>query len=421
VAAFRVLVVDDSAFMRKVFSDIIDGDPDFSVIGTAVNGREALEKVAALKPDAVTMDLEMPVMNGYEALRSIMTSHPVPVIMLSGISEVGLRETIKALEFGAFDFIHKPDAGSIDIGLTAEQLLARLRAAVQSKRRFLPPDSPMPTSRIPPKTVPLLGGPERNRFPGTGPPKPEPRPAKEKGLREPVREPAGKRKPALSAPPGRKQQPERAAGMEAAAAGTPVHKPHPRRDYRDIVAIGTSTGGPRALHTVLTALPPDLRAPVLVVQHMPPKFTLSLAQRLDSFAALNVREASDGEPLLAGVVYIAPGGRHMTVARGRDGYRIRLSDEAARGGHRPSVDVLFESLLDCPDLRRHVVIMTGMGSDGAEGMKALAEQGISTAIAESEETCVVYGMPRSAVERGGAREVLPLQDIAPRLVDAVEK
>jgi two-component system, chemotaxis family, protein-glutamate methylesterase/glutaminase len=186
------------------------------------------------------------------------------------------------------------------------------------------------------------------------------------------------------------------------------------------VALGTSTGGPRALHEVLTNLPEDFEAPVLIVQHMPPKFTFSLAQRLDSFCAIRVCEAAHDDLVETGTAYIAPGGKQMSITKESSGkYRIKLTEEGPRSGHMPSVDVLFESLIGHRGMKRHAVLMTGMGSDGAKGMKALQEDGAETRIAESEETCVVYGMPRSAVELGAVSHVLPLQQIASVLVREV--
>jgi two-component system chemotaxis response regulator CheB len=188
-----------------------------------------------------------------------------------------------------------------------------------------------------------------------------------------------------------------------------------------VVAIGTSTGGPRALHEVVCSLPHDFPAPVLVVQHMPPKFTRSLAQRLDSFSPLTVVEAEQGMKVQAGFVYVAPGGLHMELAKQDGGYAIRLGEQPQRNGHRPSVDVMFESLAPFRELNIHAVIMTGMGSDGARGMKLLAEQGAASLIAEAEETCIVYGMPRSAVEGGFVKDVLPLGQISSELVKAINK
>lgn len=216
------------------------------------------------------------------------------------------------------------------------------------------------------------------------------------------------------------------APLAAAMEDKPAHKQAKKKSeatssFEHIIAIGTSTGGPRALHEVITSLPAGLSAPVLVVQHMPPKFTKSLAQRLDSFSELEVVEAVQGDKLRAGVVYIAPGGHHMELAKDQGGYYVQLTQKPPRNGHRPSVDVLFESLTPFDELKRHAVIMTGMGSDGARGMKALADSGAESAIAESERTCVVYGMPRCAIENGSVKTVLPLQQIAAELQQAVLK
>ena len=187
-----------------------------------------------------------------------------------------------------------------------------------------------------------------------------------------------------------------------------------------LVAIGTSTGGPRALQKVLLALPKTFPAPILIVQHMPPKFTRSLAERLDSMAEISIVEAADGMRLEKGVAYIAPGGFHLTVERDSGGYRTRVSGGELRSGHRPSVDVLFESLVPLQELKRHAVLMTGMGSDGAKGMLALTRSGAVSAIAEAEETCVVYGMPRAAVQLQCVTHILPLHDIPVKLMQLIE-
>ncbi len=256
------------------------------------------------------------------------------------------------------------------------------------------------------KPVPAVPRPEAVKKPA---PPQETRKPEEPKLPEPEKivkpeikfKPAGR--PAVAKPPKREQQrPQKITGS-----------------FTDIVAVGTSTGGPRALHQLIGDLPSGFPAPVLVVQHMPPRFTRSLAQRLDSFSNLKVMEAEQGQQVHAGHVYIAPGGLHMELTERAGQYYIHLSETPPRSGHRPSVDVLFESLLPYPKLRRHAVIMTGMGSDGAKGMKSLVEQGIPTAVAEAEETCVVFGMPRSAIEAGAATTVLPLHSIGNFLVSAV--
>ena len=415
--AHRVLVVDDSAFMRKIICDLITADPQFEIVATAKNGREAIEAVEEWKPDVITMDLEMPELNGLEALGRIMQIHPTPIIMLSSISDDGTRETIKALQNGAFDFIRKPSGPlSPDIHTVGEQLLEKMRIAVLTRRNssmFRTLDKPgNPESRLPKQVLPQkppksfqVDKPIKSK-PVTGPSaakSAKPLPGKDKPSSErpyPVFEPLNK------------QEPEGLRTKEKLKQVSTFHH---------LITIGTSTGGPRALHEVITSLPADLPAPVLVVQHMPPKFTKSLAQRLDAFSSVHVTEAVHGERIYAGMVYIAPGGFHLELAKDPLGYYIRLTEEPPRSGHRPSVDVMFESCTTFTELRRHAVIMTGMGSDGVKGMKALNESGGESAIAEAEQSCVVYGMPRSAVEAGVAKSVVPLKQIAGILIKAVMK
>ncbi|RXZ76942.1 chemotaxis response regulator protein-glutamate methylesterase [Paenibacillaceae bacterium] len=433
---YRVLVVDDSAFMRRLISDLIVRNPKFIIAATATTGTEALEALTKYKPDVITLDLEMPEMNGLEALKKIMEMRPTPVIMLSGISEDGTRETIKALQFGAFDFIRKP-SGGIAQGFdeVARQLQEKLLLAVATGRRHelwrLPVQqepAPAPSRPLAPLREPLVK-PAGELIRGINAPVPTVGPAKsakEAKVRESKETQAAKADSKAKSPvvpPSSAVRPSLQPSEGRAASDQPV-KPLTRssQPLTDVVAVGTSTGGPRALHQLITGLPADFPAAVLVVQHMPPRFTKSLAARLDTFSKLQVVEAVQGESVNRGVVYIAPGGFHMTLVKELGGYSIRLSVEEPRHGHRPSVDVLFESLLPCNQLRRHVVQMTGMGSDGAAGMKALADDHcLETAIAESEETSVVYGMPRAAIECGAASTVLPLHQIASHLVQSVLK
>jgi two-component system chemotaxis response regulator CheB len=364
---YRILVVDDSVFMRKIISDLISEDPELEVIGTARNGKEAVEQVKLQRPHAVTMDVEMPEMNGLEALRHIMKEAPTPVIMLSSLTQEGAAETIHALELGAFDFICKPSGSiSLDLYKVKQQLHEKLRAAVKANVR----GAPLPAAHA------------------ASPP----------GLKSP-----------LAAAAGNGEFPKRRAVKPAGATR-----------FEHLVAIGTSTGGPRALHRVVSQLPAELPAPILIVQHMPPNFTKSLAQRLNDASQVNVIEAEDGQLLETGTAYVAPGGWHMAVQRdSAGGYSIRLTKDDPRSGHRPSVDVLFESLVPLKELKRHAVIMTGMGSDGAKGMLALRKSGAVTTIAEAEDTCVVYGMPRAAVELEAASDVVRQHDIARKLVQKV--
>ncbi len=355
MSQIKVLVVDDSAFMRKVVSDLISEDSRFCVVDTARNGREAVAKVKQLQPDVVTMDIEMPEMNGLEALKIIMEERPTPVIMLSSLTQEGAKETILALELGAIDFVGKPSGSiSLDLYKVKQSIIEKLITAAGTK---VHKQKLLPTPPVSPAAAPVK--PPRDAF-----------------------------------PPGR---------------------------FEHLVAIGTSTGGPKALHYVLSHIPESFPAPILIVQHMPPNFTKSLAQRLNSVSRIVVVEAENGCPVESGTAYVAPGGWHMKLVKEHPGYRIRLTKDEPRNGHRPSVDCLFESLVPFKQLKRHIVIMTGMGSDGAKGMKMLRDAGAETTIAEAEQSCVVYGMPRAAVEMEGAAHSLPLQQIPQKLIDAVLK
>ncbi|AIQ47843.1 chemotaxis protein CheY [Paenibacillus sp. FSL R7-0273] len=461
---YKVLVVDDSAFMRKIISDLIESDPDFKVTDTAATGREAITKVNELQPDLVTMDVEMPEMNGLEALKVIMANHPLPVIMLSGINEEGMRETIMALESGAFDFIRKPSiTNSQDIMAVGVSLIEQMKGAMLAREQrearissLKEPEAVLPEPVRPQAAKPVV--PELPvRLPG--PPKTNESPAKpaadkpksadtELGVKRPDSARSGtewaRKLPKPPAAPPKPAAPERLKSrrqLEAAPPAAPEVKAVPEltapqqpeppaaagdrkqggKGLRKLVAVGCSTGGPRALKTFLENIPANFPAPIVIVQHMPPNFTKSLAQRLNTFSPLEVSEAEHGMILRQGAAYIAPGGYHVKVVPAAGGqYAIELTTEDARNGHRPSVDTLYESLLPLTGLERHAVIMTGMGSDGARMMKALYDSGVTSTFAENEETCVVYGMPRSAVELHCVKYVLPLQEIAPRLVQAVK-
>lgn len=478
MAVYQVLVVDDSAFMRKIVSDLIETDSEFKVTATASNGKEAIQKAIDLKPDVITMDVEMPEMNGLDALKSIMKQSFVPVIMLSGINEQGMKETIMALEAGAFDFIRKPSiVHDQDIAQVGKALVERMRAAMveikrkadreasmkkrdeaqskllQQSQRVQVDPSPLQDrkgalkKKIEPaqpgarfgsgQTESLRAKPKQPTVPltkqntGRLDKKLEP-------LRDSNRAPdastdriAKANKPTQS--PKENRLSSRLAEQEIASASAepskdiakviPSHKGAggPEGSFNKLVAIGCSTGGPRALKTLLEQLPGDLPAPVIIVQHMPPNFTRSLAQRLNTFSELHVVEAEEGMVLRKGTAYIAPGGFHVKVNKTADGrFTIKLTEEEPVNGHRPSVDTMFESLLPYTSLQRHLVLLTGMGSDGARMMKKLYEAGVTSTFAENEETCVVYGMPRSAVELQCVRYLLPLQEIAPKLVQAVK-
>ncbi len=340
----RVLVVDDSALMRKLIPLILERDPDIEVVGTAMDGAFALKKIAELQPDVVTLDLEMPRMDGIETLRTIMRNAPLPVIVFSTHSREGAYSTFKALALGAIDFVAKPrDAAAGNLDPVAYQLAQKIKVAKRAGG---------------PKTLPKLE------------------------VEAPVRQ---KNRSRTAIAPNR------------------------------IIAIGISTGGPNALQYVLSQIPGDFPASMVIVQHMPEGFTDMFARRLDECCALEVQEAKSGDLLLAGRVLICPGNRHMMVRRMPRGEMVVLSDGPTINGHRPSVDVLFHSVAQEFALTAVGVLMTGMGDDGAEGLGAIKAAGGIT-IAQSEETCVVGGMPRAAIVKGYATKVLPLDGMASFLV-----
>ncbi len=345
--AIRVLVVDDSAFMRKVITDMVDMEDDLQVVGTARNGQEAVDAARRLQPDVITMDVEMPGMSGLEALKALRHERLGKVLMLSGHTTDGAQVTLEALELGAYDFVPKPSVGvALDIDKIREILLEKIRMAPSIK---LQPVAPKPAATVP--------------EPPTGRPAPPPR--------DLVRD----------------------------------------TRLRHIVVIGTSTGGPRALKTLLPALHADAPAAYLVVQHMPKGFTASLASRLDRDCDIEVVEGKSGLPLVPGRAIVAPGGQHMTV---NPDNTVNTFVGTPRNGVMPAVDVTLESAVERFGKEVLGVILTGMGRDGTAGCRRVRKaQG--TVLAEDDSTAVVYGMPRSVVEEGLANEVLPLHEMARRI------
>ena len=392
----RVLIADDSAFMRKVLTDLFNKQKDFEVAGTAVNGRDTVEKVRQLKPNLLTLDVNMPVMDGLDALAIIMEECPLPVVMFSSLTQQGTDETIRALALGAVDFISKAGGPISKIDTVQDEILAKCRAAVQahvgSTRSFA---AGRPLTYTP---RPLMSTPSE--------------PPKMKRIE--VQRRTGLKlgqKPTVKVIPTVPTTPLSTLKATVAAGGVASKK---------LVAIGTSTGGPQALQSVITRLPGNLPCGVVIVQHMPAGFTKSLADRLDSISAISVKEAENDEIIKPGQVYIAPGNYHMRVQPASGGgKKIVLSQEPPVGNHRPAVNVLFDSVAQFrSDLVS--VIMTGMGSDGCEGMKKIKANG-GYSIAQDETSCVVYGMPKAVVEAGLADEVRPLNQIAEAIVDAVAK
>lgn len=357
----KILIADDSIFMRKLLSDLFEEQPDFKVVGVAHNGKDAVEKTAQLSPDLLTMDVNMPVMDGLEALAIIMKEHPLPVVMISSMTKTGAEATLRALELGAVDFISKVSGTVSSIADIQNEILEKCRAAAAANWRISAKAKPVPVE-----------------------------------MEEP---PVSKVRPVelMSSP------------FPKSASGTGQQR---------LVAIGTSTGGPRALQQVITQLPADLPCGVVVVQHMPPGFTKSLSERLDSLSKVKVKEAEDNDLIEPGHVYIAPGNYHMQVKNQSGLLQISLNQEPPLASHRPSVDVLFDSVASV-GRRLTAVIMTGMGSDGAKGMQKIKSAG-GYVIAEDESTSVVYGMPKAVVDLGIADKVLPLPYIAGAIVNAVK-
>ena len=352
-----VLVVDDSAFMRRVISDILGSTDEFRVVGTARDGNDALRKVHQLDPDLVTMDVEMPVLDGLSALGYIMSETPRPVVMLSAYTTEGGEATMRALDYGAVDFIAKP-SGTISLNLesVSDRLLQALRAASTANLSVIPVRVPR---RVP--APPVL---------------PEPAPAE---------------------------------GTAIAAYEPPARKPVLHgRSADTAVAIAASTGGPRALTEMLPRLRTPLGAAVLVVQHMPPRFTRSFAERLDGMAGLRVTEAVDGEVVRADHVYLAPGDWHMRVVRDGADVRIALDQAPTLWGVRPAADFLFRTVADVFGPRSVGVVLTGMGKDGAGGLRAIVDAG-GHGIAQDKASSVIYGMPAAAARI--ADEVLPLAHV----------
>jgi two-component system chemotaxis response regulator CheB len=361
----RVMVVDDTVLYRKIVSDVLASLPDVEVVGSAHNGKAAVTKLATLKPDLLTLDIEMPEMNGIEVLGHIRQYAPrIGAIMLSTLTHEGGAMTMKALELGAFDFIPKPQTGTMaENQKKIEYAIAPMIRAFRRSLRM--PGSLKPASRL--------------------------------------------NKTAITPRPGK-------------TWSSPTQHTPFQRSKAEIIAVGISTGGPNALAKMLPMIPGDIGVPIVIVQHMPPMFTQSLANSLASKCAISVREAKQGEPLVPNTAFIAPGGKQMKIAAGADGKTriIRITDDPPENSCKPSVDYLFRSVANHYVGRSTGVIMTGMGSDGTQGLKLLKKNG-ATIIAQNQATCVVFGMPKEAVETGLADAVLGLNQIAGMIVKTVRE
>lgn len=401
----RVLVVDDSAFMRNAISSYLTQDAGIEVVGTARDGVDCLEKVKQLQPDVITLDLEMPRMDGLETLKQLMSTTPLPVIMISSLTEFGAEATLKAMEAGAMDFIPKTMANDKeafgDEIRRKVKLLARRKAFIRLKysaQRQSRKPSPLPS------TPPPAPAPHTSRFSSPTPPSP-PRSGSS------LSRPAGT---------GTLHGGSFSSGQGTTTATRSVQTSNARcRGARDIVVIGVSTGGPPVVQKILSALPANLPACILVAQHMPASFTGPFAKRLDGVCALSVTEAVNGDKLVNGHVYICPGGRHIGIQMRGPLAEVLVTDEPKSALYKPTVNLLMETAGKCMGRRVLGVMLTGMGSDGVDGARVLKEKG-GWLIAQSEATCVVYGMPKAVVDAGLADQVVDADDIAEQIIAAVK-
>ncbi len=353
MSRIRVLVVDDSLFMRRIISDLLGQDGEIEVVGTARNGVEGLEMARQLQPDVITLDVQMPHMDGIAMLERLMAELPTPVVMISSLTQEGADITMRCLELGAVDFVPKPSgAVSLDLYKVSSQIIEKVKAAARVPRAQL----------------------RSSRF----------------------------AKPALQ---------EERVGTQMGVGKVDGH-----RQELPLVVIGASTGGPRALSLLMSQLPPDFYAPMLIIQHMPQGFTCSFAKRLNQLAPLSVREAQEGDCIEPGVAYLAPGGSHLQV---RQGGVLHLSSEPPLHGVRPAIDVTLFSLAQHYRGKLIVAILTGMGNDGAMGARALHAKG-ARILAEHESSCIVFGMPRAVIQTGCVDRVVPIEEMAQALTEEVK-
>ena len=422
----RVLVVDDSAVVRKILCDTLAGDPTFEVVGTAADGKLGLDQVEALKPDVVTLDIEMPVMDGVETAREIHQRWPrLPVIMFSTLSQRGATATLEALGAGAVDYVTKPtNSASLQDAMQSlrEDLFAKLKlhgGRVASARESAAAPVAAPAVRPVAPSAPSAPAAE-SRDQRTGWRSPV-EPAWDASQRQSFRERLARLTPSSPAPrPATPPEPTPsllAPRPPAVPASSPAVKPRARLlpgEAPEIVVIGVSTGGPPALNVVLPALPASFPVPILIVQHMPPLFTRLLAQQLATKCQIKVVEAAAGMVLEPGVACIAPGDFHMVVEKFGTQHRIALNQDAPENSCRPAVDPLFRSAARCFGRRVLGVVLTGMGSDGLKGGQAIKEAG-GLVVAQDEKSSVVWGMPGFVVSKGVADSVLPLAQVAAEL------
>ena len=385
----RVLVIDDSATVRRMVTDALSTDPEIEVVGTAMDPYIAKDKILALKPDVLTLDLEMPRMDGLTFLRILMERHPIPVVIMSSLTQPGSQQALEALQSGAVEVLGKPGS-SYSIGDLGPQLILKVKAAAQAKLRAtaVAAVSVVP-AQPPPPAAASAPGPFAAASAVNAPPPP----------------------PAATI----------AAPLRRILVGTPPVRPPivggPPPGSRKLILIGASTGGTEAIREVLQRLPGNL-PPIAIVQHIPATFSKAFADRLNSLCQMEVREARDGDEFRPGLALVAPGNFHLMVQRQGARYIARVAGGPTVWHQRPAVDILFKSAVDFAAPHTVAVLLTGMGKDGAEGLLQLRQHGAHT-YAQNEESCVVYGMPRAAYELGAAERMVPLDRIHEAILGAV--
>lgn len=387
--SIKVLVVDDSSFFRRRVSEIINQDPMLEVIDTAKNGREAVEMAQRLKPDVITMDIEMPVLDGISAVREIMASTPTPILMFSSLTHQGATATLEALEAGALDFLPKKFE---DIARDKEEAIKTLQQRVKAIARrsvFSPRAATATNLRSSLSSATSTPAPSNARS------------ASSININKP--EPSARVSPLA-----------RNVAPIAETRSAAVSFKRSGKSY-DILTIGTSTGGPVALQTVLTALPANFPLPILLIQHMPATFTAAFAARLNSLCQIKVKEAQDGDAIVKGQAYLAPGGKQMLVEGRGASARIRIIDGNDKVNYKPCVDITFASLAKLYQSKVLAIVLTGMGADGRDGGRMLKNVG-ATIWAQDEKSCVVYGMPQAVAKEGISSESLPLDKVAQRIM-----
>lgn len=404
--AIRILVVDDSSFFQKRIREILKPDPDIEIIGFADNGREAIDKVQSLSPDVITLDYEMPVMDGLTALRNIMNIRPTPVLMFSSLTYDGARVTLDALDAGAVDYLPK---NFEDLQRGGDRIRSILSQKIKDVASQYNGRAARAVSQISTATSPAT------KFEAKPESKPKAKPEVEK--KPPVTKPAARSQPKPAEKKSAPKSTEKPTTRTRSKYDPSPVEAGPNKSLShnvDLVVIGTSTGGPVALQKVLSDLPQSFNKPIVLVQHMPASFTSAFAERLDKLCAIGVKLADDGDPLKPGQALLAPGGKQLMIDRGR----VKIIDGDERLNYKPSVDIALASAAKHYPGKTLAVILTGMGSDGCDGARLVKQTG-GTIWAQDKDTSVIYGMPMAVAKAGYTDAILPLQEVALKMVKEV--